>query len=99
MIPLLGSCFLAVLCGCGAGYLYGLALIVQRQKVVIGARTQSTTKFWSRYLGMSIIRMGAVTTMVCYLLPLPRINLILVMGSFLVFFWIAVIRGGGCAHG
>jgi hypothetical protein len=83
-----------ILFGCCIGLVYGLLFIYQKG-AFFSNRTSNAMQLWAHQLFSTMARFIGVAFLVWYLLPLPKIHLILVMMSFLIFFWVIVSQYKG----
>jgi len=97
MLTQLASLLISILVGCCIGYLYGLLFVYQKKGAFLNHQLygiQSSVK----QIFLTVIRISMIAIIIWYLLLLPKIDFILVIVSFFLFFWIVVMQYKGALH-
>lgn len=94
-MALIGIIF-SIFIGSLTGYIYGFLFVVSKQKALVAS--SSHAKKLSMTLGLSLLRFVLFAAFLIYLLHYEFLGSILALTSFLVIFWLIIIRKGLTHH-
>jgi len=90
---------LSIVVGCILGLIYGLLFLNQKKRALFDTdKSTNFFSFWLHQLLYASLRIGGMTLIILYLLPLPKIHFIMVMISFLIIFWIVITQHKDNCH-
>jgi len=81
---------LSIITGISVGTLYGLLFVIMRTRAFPSGSTSKKNVIF--YSALSSVRLIIFAIIFFYLLRLPSINFIIVLPSFLVMFWIIILK-------
>jgi cell division protein FtsW (lipid II flippase) len=98
MLTLFASFLVSIIVGGCIGYLYGLLFIYQKKGALFNDSQHHNVQSLISQIFLTVMRIASIALIIWYLLPLPKIDFILVMLSFFILFWIVITQYKGIPH-
>ncbi len=86
------SIILSVVIGIIIGIIYGLSFLIQRKKALSIYESIDLKRFYLTTIILNIIRIVCLFLLFYFIFPSKSINFIIVMLSFIVTFWITILK-------